>query len=319
MDRNLSDSDPSAKSNIRLILRFQNQICEVFPEQCPIHLGRGARNQIALPDIEIAASRQHASINFDNDHFTITDTSSNGTFLITDSEEKELKHQSAYLQGSGILGLGKKTSMRDAMAIYFVVKSSGERSSVVIRGEDLQNEEPLFLERSPLRLLMDSPLSDEMTFNEAKVLAEIVELRQLFSGEPLTTEHSLDATLYCIVSGSLSVSAETENTVGKSSLHLLEAGDLAGEFGFVEDVQRTATLRAVGETEVICLSRNKFNEVVQIYPMIGYKLLRTLVRSIRFLLLRMNVQYMDMETAFRRQLRRQKQSGSNVGEMTMIR
>lgn len=313
------EADPNQANPIprlRLILRFQNQIHEAFPDQCPIHLGRGNRNQIILPDTEISASRQHAVIHHENNHFILTDSSSNGTFVVTDTMQKELLHNSVELRGSGILGLGKAVTLRDPLAVHFAIKTNRDRS-VVVMGEDMQGAEEGAIERSPLRLLMDSPLSDEMTFNEAKILSEIIVIRQLFSGEPLITEHSVDPTLFCIVSGSLSVSAETENTMGKASLHILEAGDLAGEFGFVDDVQRTATLRAVGETEVICLSRSRFNEVVRDYPTIGYKLMRTLIRSIRFLLLRMNIQYMDLETAFRRQLRKQQNMG--IGEMTLIK
>ena len=69
----------------------------------------------------------------------------------------------------------------------------------------------------------------------------------------LVQEGATDDTLYVITSGRLAVT----RAVGGAqdvTLHVLRAGDLAGQMGFVDGRPHSATLRAVGEPTV-CMIR----------------------------------------------------------------
>lgn len=290
-----------------LILRFQSQVKELDGHHAPLLIGRGPRNHFALPDEESFSSRSHARVEPRPDGFFVIDQSSNGTYLLSDSGGRQiLRHEEFRLSGKGVISLGREIQTGDPYLIAYEVVGLPSKSPT----DDLSSTRcyPPPGETIPahLELLRDSPLGRDLTETECLQLARLIELRNLITSEPLVEEGETGSHLYCIVSGSLGVYAITDNTIGSSCLHILETGDLAGEFGFVEKIERTATLRAMGPTQVFCLDRTRFGPFVELHPMIGYKLLRTIVHSVRQSLIRLNLEKMDLETTLRRYLRKGK-------------
>ena len=73
--------------------------------------------------------------------------------------------------------------------------------------------------------------------------------RKLTDGEQLIEQGRHDQQAYYITSGSLDVIRDGEH------VRRVEAGDLVGEFAFIDNRPRTASVYAVGETAVIEIDR----------------------------------------------------------------
>ena len=65
-------------------------------------------------------SRQHAVIEFKRGNFYLTDNSTNGTYIVTDSDQRfQLKRESAQLPESGTLSLGRSPEKNQGELIQF--------------------------------------------------------------------------------------------------------------------------------------------------------------------------------------------------------
>ncbi len=138
-----------------------------------------------------------------------------------------------------------------------------------------------------------SPLGQELNKDESEALAAVISTQTLQDGQILLKEGSVDDSLHVITRGSLAV---TRNTGGGDyvTLHVLQARNLAGEMGFVDGKEHSATLRALGDAEVFSLRRQSLESLIESHPRLVYKVMRTIIRSVHSTLLRMNQQFVEM-------------------------
>lgn len=142
-------------------------------------------------------------------------------------------------------------------------------------------------------LIANAPITQELSAEECAVFSSVVDRRTLADNEVLQRERAKDDSLHIIVSGRLAV--EKDAGVGESTvLTVLKAGDLAGELGFIDGTEHSATLRALGETQVVSLERERFESLLQSHPEIVYKIMRAVVRNVHNVVRRMNAQYVEM-------------------------
>ncbi|MCB1878381.1 MAG: cyclic nucleotide-binding domain-containing protein [Chromatiales bacterium] len=142
-------------------------------------------------------------------------------------------------------------------------------------------------------LIANAPITQELSTDECAVFSGIVERQTLADNERLLSEGTQDDSLHIIVSGRLAV--EKDGGVGEAMvLTVLKAGDLAGELGFIDGTGHSATLRALGETQVVTLHRERFESLLQTHPQIVYKIMRAVVRNVHNVVRRMNAQYVEM-------------------------
>ncbi|MFP4154334.1 MAG: Crp/Fnr family transcriptional regulator [Halothiobacillaceae bacterium] len=141
--------------------------------------------------------------------------------------------------------------------------------------------------------IKNTALGAELTLEQCGVLAHACRLRRLDSGEVLFEEGESDDELFIILSGKLAVSRASGRGFS-NTLHLLGPGSLAGESGFLDSKPHSATLRAVGQTEVMSLKREKLESLLFENPVIVYGVMRAIVRSVREIVGRMNKQYQEM-------------------------
>ena len=137
------------------------------------------------------------------------------------------------------------------------------------------------------RLIGNSSVCAEISEEEARILAEIMGVRELKDGELLVNEGEADHTLYILASGKLAVFSADVN--GKQNLvYTMTAGECAGTRAFVDRSPRKATLRAVGNATVYMLTPEAFDTVVDEHPRLAYKVMRALFRVTHSNLMRMN-------------------------------
>jgi len=122
-----------------------------------------------------------------------------------------------------------------------------------------------------IQAIQDSPLGKELDDAECRSLSEFVALKCLQGGDVLVEEGVADDSLHVIVKGRFAVTRAAGGG-DNLTLHIHEAGDFAGEMGFVDGLKHTATLRSLGESEVYTLERKDFEKLIESKPWIVFKI-----------------------------------------------
>lgn len=151
-----------------------------------------------------------------------------------------------------------------------------------------------------VELVKNSSLATELSEVQSAVLAKLVITHKLADGEVLLQEGTRGDELYVIVSGSLAVTRETGNG-DWVVLHVLRAHDLVGELGFLDDLEHSATVRAIGPTEVFGFKRAQLEGLIDSEPHIVYLIMRAVVREVHGKLRRMNIQHVELSNYISKQ------------------
>ncbi len=147
--------------------------------------------------------------------------------------------------------------------------------------------------------LRGSSICSELSDAECAILADVVKRRALKNDEILIEEDEVDNCLYVVSSGALEVCRHTGGDW--ISLHVLKSGDLAGELGFIDGQPHSASLRAIGPTEVFILERAAFESLLPDHPKVIYGVMRTILRTVHAILRRMNLQYIELSNYITKQ------------------
>lgn len=132
----------------------------------------------------------------------------------------------------------------------------------------------------------NSTLGAELYENEAMTLAGTMGVRKLKDGELLISEGKADTTLFLLAEGRLAVISNTDGR--ETVVYTMKEGECAGTRAFVDRTPRKATLRAVGDATVYCLTPDAFESLLDQHPRIVYKVMRALFRVTHSNLMRMN-------------------------------
>ncbi|NJN40004.1 MAG: FHA domain-containing protein [Gammaproteobacteria bacterium] len=102
-----------------LLLSTDDASLRVDPTRARIQLGRDPSNALAV--VDHLASRNHATIEFENMRFRLIDHSANGTFVAFDGSPGEVQvlRGETQLYGSGRISLGRSLSDPQARPIAF--------------------------------------------------------------------------------------------------------------------------------------------------------------------------------------------------------
>jgi CRP/FNR family transcriptional regulator, cyclic AMP receptor protein len=147
-------------------------------------------------------------------------------------------------------------------------------------------------EASKLELVRNSALASELTGDQCRVLADAMHVHDLADGEILVKQGASDNRVYAVVSGALAVSRESDGEW--HNLHVLTKGDLAGELGFMDGRPRYAAIRALGETRVLSLEREKLESLLDRDPVIVYRVMRAIFRVVHVILNRLAMQSSEL-------------------------
>ena len=142
-------------------------------------------------------------------------------------------------------------------------------------------------------LIQHSTLISDLTQEQCTDLSEIAVIRELEDGEILIKQGETDETLHIISVGALAVERKTAGG-DQVTLHILKAGDLAGEMGFIDGTEHSATLRAVGKTHIVSLRRQDLESLLSSKADVVYAVMRGVVRTVHRILREMNLQYVEL-------------------------
>lgn len=138
-----------------------------------------------------------------------------------------------------------------------------------------------------------SPLGGELSDEQCLLLAEAATACGIKDREYLIEEGQRDDALHVLTKGHMEVVART----GKGDpvgLHIVREGDMLGELGFIDGVEHSAGLRAMGNCELIRLERASFESLLEKDPDLVYKVMRAIIRTVHRILRNMNVQQVEL-------------------------
>lgn len=142
-------------------------------------------------------------------------------------------------------------------------------------------------------LIQHSALISDLTSEQCSDLSAIAKVRNLKDGEILIEQGAVDNSLYIVGQGLLAVE---RNTGGgdRVTLHLLKAGDLAGELGFIDGTEHSASLRAHGDTLVVSITRQDLESILASSPETVYGVMRGIIRTVHRILREMNLHHIEL-------------------------
>jgi CRP/FNR family cyclic AMP-dependent transcriptional regulator len=106
--------------------------------------------------------------------------------------------------------------------------------------------------------------------------------KNLAAGEFLIKENSTENEMYWVVSGSFEVIKEISAGSGKyKKIGEIIQGELVGEMSFLTESVRSASVRAITDSEVVVIPNSKFVEVLDKQPRWFQTLLRTLANRLK--------------------------------------
>lgn len=109
---------PGARLMQRLRLRHQHDVVFVEEQRPVLLLGRELGNDMVIMDPR--ASRQHARIERMRDGFLLTDSSTNGSYVIVDGKpERKVHRASLLLSGAGRIGCGFPAAEIGSDLVFF--------------------------------------------------------------------------------------------------------------------------------------------------------------------------------------------------------
>jgi len=141
--------------------------------------------------------------------------------------------------------------------------------------------------------IKSSPLGTELTDAQCAMLAEVTTACGIRDGAFLIEEGQKDDALHVITSGMMEVVSQTGGGA-MVSLQVLREGDMIGEMGFIDGVEHSAGLRAMGNCELIRLDRASFEGLLHKDPDLVYRVMRAIMRTVHRILRSMNLQYVEL-------------------------
>jgi CRP/FNR family cyclic AMP-dependent transcriptional regulator len=148
-----------------------------------------------------------------------------------------------------------------------------------------------------VQILKASPLAKEMSDDEVKVLADLIDLHTVEAGEVLVPEGGTDRNLYVVVEGVIEV-ARRDPEGSWTVLHSLGPEELVGELSFMDDEPRYAALRAGARTTVMSLNRGRFELLLHAHPVVVYKAMRAIMRTTHAIQRRLSMQMIELTNYF---------------------
>jgi len=138
-----------------------------------------------------------------------------------------------------------------------------------------------------------SPLGDELSDAQCELLASVMTACGIKDRAFLIEEGQKDDALHVLAKGHMEVVTHT----GKGEyvgLQIIREGDILGELGFIDGVEHSAGLRAMGNCELLRLDRSSFESLLDKDADLVYKVMRAIIRTVHRILRNMNVQQVEL-------------------------
>jgi len=137
------------------------------------------------------------------------------------------------------------------------------------------------------------PFVNDLSDEECERLADIATVIRLEKGDILIEQGKKDDSLYVLIEGRLQVNRSTGGGA-QITLACIREGEMAGEMGFLDDSEHSATLQADDISEILQINRKDLEGLLDDHPQTVYKLMRAIAREVHQITQRMNMQFVEM-------------------------
>jgi CRP-like cAMP-binding protein len=143
------------------------------------------------------------------------------------------------------------------------------------------------------RLIVDTPQFDTLEPVEREILVDYVTYRLARPGETLTREGDTGTAMYFVVRGRVEISRDAPD--GRQTvLARFNRGATVGEMSLIDEATRSANALVTDESELLELSRVKFEKLLEKFPVIGVKVLRMIAKILAHRLRYTSGRFADM-------------------------
>ena len=140
--------------------------------------------------------------------------------------------------------------------------------------------------------LLEISIFDSLGSDELRVVAKYMNFMDFRPREIVFREGEKGDYVCFVAEGSLTVLKKNEK--GRHvTIALLNKGRSIGEMSVIDDFPRSATVKARKETTLVILTRKGFNQILEIYPNIGVKILKGISRLLSMNLRKTSSQLAD--------------------------
>lgn len=123
------------------------------------------------------------------------------------------------------------------------------------------------------------PIFARLNDEELGALEKYMKIVRAESGEILFEEGDEGGYLCFLMDGLLEVSKVSESGE-RVVLTKLSQGNSIGEMSVIDDLPRSATVKALKQSTLITLSKESVNKILEDYPVIGVKILKGVSRAL---------------------------------------
>lgn len=134
-----------------------------------------------------------------------------------------------------------------------------------------------------IAVLEKVPLFEGLSRKDLENIAKLVRGRTVKPGELLFKEGDAGDKFYIVQSGAVEILKEKANSGGESDrLAIRRTGDAFGEMALLSDAPRSATARAIEQSNLVVVSREQFDELLG-GDTLATRIMRSLAKSLRAL------------------------------------
>lgn len=136
---------------------------------------------------------------------------------------------------------------------------------------------------SDIEALRSIPLFGGLSDPQLEAVSRAARRRKVAGGAVILEEGGRDDSLYILVHGSVNVakrlglSADSQVQEAKKTIVHLDAPQFFGEIGLLDDIERSATISAHSECELLELRRSDWQRLVEEDLALGYQVLHNIV------------------------------------------
>lgn len=130
-----------------------------------------------------------------------------------------------------------------------------------------------------INMIRRLPFFDSFQPEDIEYFAPHLSLRQVKEGTTLFVEGDMGNYLFFIIEGVMEIMLNADNRQQKI-VATYGPGASVGEMAMIDEYERSATVRATTDCEILILTKSKFDELLEANPKVGIKILKGLARNI---------------------------------------
>ncbi|MFH1034887.1 MAG: Npt1/Npt2 family nucleotide transporter [Pseudomonadota bacterium] len=184
--------------------------------------------------------------------------------------------QASYAKGLELLGQFDDPVVRERVTRLVIARQAPTGGEITAMAEATTSLSEKIL------LLKGMEMLAGLSVSELAAVAAVSEEVSVAPGEVIIGEGEIGDSMYFVVAGRAQVSKIAEAGC-QIELATLTPGEYFGEMALFDNLERSATVKALETTKLLMLHRREFNEVVREYPQVALQICTDLSRRVRTL------------------------------------